>query len=74
MSEIVDRVTEAICQAERDWLESDRSVSLQQATAVAAIKALREPTVPMLVVGCMALMGEPSLKDIWHPMIDEALK
>jgi hypothetical protein len=76
-SEMVERVTEAITKAETEWLDSDRSISLQEATARAAIAAMREPTEDMVRAvymppGVASEGGDP--EGYWRSMIDAALK
>jgi hypothetical protein len=61
MSEMVERVTEAICQAERDWLDSERTISLQEATAIAAIKEMRNMTTRMVVAGAASIVVGTSI-------------
>lgn len=75
MSEMVERVKAAIAEkfAPAVDMRAPYAKVMIDLAARAAIEAMREPTEEMSVEGCYALLGNPSLNDIWHPMIDAAL-
>lgn len=76
MSDMIDRVARAMCGKESLELlwHGDRMYWVEKATQ--AISAMREPTVAMYSAGCdsdHSVEGPPAV-DVWHAMIDEALK
>lgn len=75
MSEMIERVVEAISAAEKTWWASNTEggPSLQQIVARDAIEAMREPTQEMSDAA-VERPGQMSYADVWRTMIDAALR
>ena len=74
MSEMIERVALAISGGD----DPANILEIHRHRARAAIKAMREPTAKMKLVGAMTMPdydpGDNDAEQCWHEMIDEALK
>jgi len=74
MSEMVDRVAQAIADVWCDKPGNTEAARLFEKTARAAIAAMREPTLDMLGSGRRVHPYDCDVEESWPVMIDEALK
>jgi hypothetical protein len=72
MSEMIERVAQAICGGD----DPASILAIHRRRARAAIEAMREPMENMLFVGSNDEAGftARNLRESWHLMIEEALK
>ena len=69
MSEMIERVASALAKEQHEELSD-----WHREEARAAIAAMRDPTVQMLIEGCENYLRNAKMSHVWHTMIDEALK
>lgn len=84
MTEMVNRVGEAISAAGMAWIETNQGTGWadipESVFAVAAIEAMREPTLNMTIAGKQAIKGCDSTferviaETAWSAMVHEAMK
>lgn len=78
MSEtLVERMARAICEASRyKWFEDSDHCRFNKhlrVKALAALRAIREPTERMMEQGRYEMPGEQPCRSIWRLMIDAAI-